>query len=68
MDERIQTIAAIITSLRGLFKDKDRLIGVDDWDTFIGCLMLLEEVGNSFTESNTNAVVEKPEETTAEGE
>ena len=41
-----QKISQIILALRGLFKDKDRLTGVDDWDTFIGVLMLLEEVGN----------------------
>ena len=39
-----ETISKIIVALRGLFKDKDRLVGVDDWDTFIGILMLLEEL------------------------
>ena len=42
-----ETIAKIIVALRGLFKDKDRLVGVDDWDTFIGILMLLEELGEN---------------------
>lgn len=42
-----ETIAKIVLALRGLFKDKDRLVGVDDWDTFIGILMLLEELGES---------------------
>lgn len=42
-----ETIAKIILALRGLFKDKDRLVGVGDWDTFIGILMLLEELGEN---------------------
>lgn len=42
-----ETISKIIVALRGLFKDKDRLVGVDDWDTFIGILMLLEELGEN---------------------
>lgn len=53
MDENAQKIANVILALRGLFKEKDRLTGVDDWDVFIGCLMLLEEVGNSFTKETT---------------
>ena len=42
-----ETISKIIVALRGLFKDKDRLVGVDDWDTFIGILMLLEALGEN---------------------
>ena len=45
-----ETISKIIVALRGLFKDKDRLVGVDDWDTFIGILMLLEQLGESLRE------------------
>ena len=45
-----QKISQSILALRALFKSKDRLVGVDDWDTFIGILMLLEEVGNSVAE------------------
>ena len=49
-----ETIAKIIVALRGLFKDKDRLVGVDDWDTFIGILMLLEQLGESLREQEEN--------------
>lgn len=45
--ENSKTIAQIIIALRELFKDKDRLVGVNDWDTFIGILMLLEELGEN---------------------
>lgn len=45
--DNIETISKIIFALRNMFKDKDRLVGVDDWDTFIGILMLLEELGEN---------------------
>lgn len=48
--ENSKTIAQIIVALRELFKDKDRLVGVNDWDTFIGILMLLEQLGESLRE------------------
>ena len=54
MDENIQKISQIILALRNLFKDKDRLVGVDDWDTFIGILMLLEELGENLRAQEEN--------------
>lgn len=53
MENIIQTIAAVNINLRNLFKDKDRLSGVDDWDNFIGCLMALEDVVNALQEQST---------------
>lgn len=50
----VETISKIIVALRGLFKEKDRLVGVDDWDTFIGILMLLEQLGESLREQEEN--------------
>ena len=44
----VETISKIIVALRGLFKEKDRLVGVDDWDTFIGILMLLEQLVKAY--------------------
>lgn len=52
--DNVETISKIIVALRGLFKDKDRLVGVDDWDTFIGILMLLEQLGESLREQEEN--------------
>ena len=49
-----QKISQIIMALRELFKNKDRLVGVDDWDTFIGILVLLEEVRGSLQEEMAN--------------
>lgn len=57
--ENSKTVSQIIVALRMLFKDKDRLVGVDDWDTFIGILMLLEQLGESLKQ-------EEEKETTAE--
>lgn len=53
-----QTIEAVIQNLKALFKEKDHLNGVDDWDTFIGCLCALEKIGVELqqaekTEENT---------------
>lgn len=47
MNEQKQTIFAVIQNLRELFKDKDRLVGVDDWDSFIGCLIALQGVAEA---------------------
>ena len=44
MEEQIQTLSKVIYSLRDLFKSKDRLTGVDDWDIFLGCLIALDGV------------------------
>ena len=51
--DKAQTVAAVIESLRGLFKTKDKLVGIDDWDTFIGCIIALE---------NLAVELQKPEE------
>lgn len=44
LNEQSQTISAVIQNLRDLFKDKDRLSGIDDWDNFLGCIITLEGV------------------------
>lgn len=42
--EHAKTIEAVIQNLKALFKEKDNLHGVDDWDCFIGCLCALESI------------------------
>lgn len=42
--EQAQTITQVIQNLRDLFKDKDRLVGIEDWDNFLGCIIALEGV------------------------
>ena len=53
MENTIQTLATVISNLRDLFRDKDRLVGVDDWDNFIGCLCALEKIGNELQAMST---------------
>ena len=45
-----ETIMQIYRALRGLFQDKAELRGVDDWDTFIGILMRLEQIHDQVAE------------------
>ena len=40
--EHANTVARVIHNLRDIFKDKDRLVGIDDWDNFLGCIIALE--------------------------
>lgn len=59
-----QTLRQVIQNLRELFKAKDRLVGIDDWDNFLGCIIALEGlVADLQTAAQT--AEEKPE---AEGE
>ena len=39
-----ETLLAVIKQLKDLFKDKAELKGFDDWDTFIGCIIALEQI------------------------
>lgn len=61
MEEHIQTITKVIYSLRDLFKSKDRLTGVDDWDIFLGCLIALEgiksDLGNQVVSQQPEAEI-----------
>lgn len=59
-----QTIRQVIQNLRALFKSKDRLVGIDDWDNFLGCIIALEGVDADLNAA-AQTVEENPE---AEGE
>ena len=39
-----QTLRQVVQNLRALFKSKDRLVGIDDWDNFLGCIIALEGI------------------------
>lgn len=41
------TLMAVSQTLRGLFANKSELIGFDDWDKMVGCIMAIERVANS---------------------
>lgn len=45
-----ETLLAVIQTLRGLFDGKSELKGFDDWDKFVGCIMLLEQLANTVKE------------------
>lgn len=38
------SIMQVIQNLKAIFKTKDRLVGFDDWDCLIGCIIALENV------------------------
>lgn len=46
------TLLDIIQTLRSLFADKAELKGFNDWDKFIGCVILLEQIANRLPEEH----------------
>ena len=44
MIEHANTVKQVVQNLRDLFKTKDRLVGIDDWDNFLGCIIALEGI------------------------
>lgn len=64
MNEQKNIIAQVIQNLKDLFKQKDRLIGIDDWDNFLGCIIALEGIVADL-QTAAQAVEENPK---AEGE
>ena len=59
-----QTLRQVVQNLRALFKSKDRLVGIDDWDNFLGCIIALEGIVADL-QTAAQAVEENPK---AEGE
>ena len=54
MSDNRQTIIAVISTLKSLFKSKHELRGFDDWDAFLGCVMALEGVAESLQTEEEN--------------
>lgn len=42
-----QSLYDVINTLCGLFENKSELKGFGDWDKFIGCIMLLEQIADN---------------------
>ena len=61
MGNNAQTITQVIQNLRALFQKKDRLVGIDDWDNFLGCIIALEGVVSDL-QTAAQAEEENPEE------
>lgn len=47
-----ESIYSVISTLCGLFEGKSELKGYSDWDKFIGCIMMLEQIATAIPESN----------------
>lgn len=56
--DKATTLMSVVSTIRSLFKDKDRLVGVDDWDKLIGCIIEIERIALELHQES--------EETTAE--
>lgn len=54
-----ETLMAVSQTLRGLFANKSELVGFDDWDKMVGCIMAIEQVANS--------IPDQPEEVKNDG-
>lgn len=42
-----ETLMAVSKTLKSLFAKKSELIGFDDWDQFVGCIITIEQIANS---------------------
>ena len=40
----VEILIAVIQQLRGIFLEKGELKGYDDWDSFFGCITMIENV------------------------
>ena len=49
----IETITAVIRTLKTLFQDKGELRGFDDWDSLIGCVVALENISQALQSENS---------------
>lgn len=43
-------LMAVSQALRELFSDKSELVGFEDWDKFVGCIITIERIANSIQE------------------
>lgn len=55
------SIMQVIQNLKAIFKTKDRLVGFDDWDCLIGCIIALENIAAALQTAGS-----QPQEETAE--
>ena len=55
---KAQNIRAVAQELKNLFANKAELRGFKDWDTLIGCIMLLEQTAGEIEAERINKEVE----------
>lgn len=46
------TLLDVAQTLRSLFENKSSLVGFNDWDRFVGCVILLEQIANKLPEEH----------------
>ncbi len=47
-----ESLYSVISTLCGLFEGKSELKGYSDWDKFIGCIMMLEQIATAIPNTN----------------
>lgn len=47
-----ETLLDVAQTLRSLFENKSSLVGFNDWDRFVGCVILLEQIANRLPEEH----------------
>lgn len=57
--DKATILMSVSKTIRNLFKGKDRLVGVDDWDKLIGCIIEIERIALELRDQDS-------EQTTAE--
>lgn len=46
------TLLDVAQTLRSLFENKSSLVGFNDWDRFVGCVILIEQVAYKIPEAH----------------
>lgn len=58
MEEMINVIIAVASTLRKLFAEKNELNGFEDWDMLIGCVIQLESLATQLNNSKQEKTTE----------
>ena len=57
--EAARNIRMVANALKNLFADKSNLSGFNDWDTLIGCVMMLEQTAGQLEAKNVDCEVQQ---------
>jgi len=44
-----ESLMAVSHTLKELFNGKSELVGFDDWDKFVGCIITIERIANGIS-------------------
>lgn len=59
--DKAKNIRIAVQEIKNLFANKAELRGFHDWDTLIGCIMLLEQTAGELEAERINSEVEADE-------